>query len=162
MSVDTRVDQVSQEQAQPWVAPSWEEIVTTHSARVFRLAYRLTGNVADAEDLTHETFIRVFRSLDRYQPVTFEGWLHRITTNLFLDSARRKQRIRLLRGQDGSRFIKDQDAGVRRGDRGKAAGVAGHSSAGTEQCRHTSCIRSRSAQGVLYRLQLADPRLVGT
>ncbi|MEI2821015.1 MAG: RNA polymerase sigma factor SigE [Marmoricola sp.] len=93
VSVDS-VDSVSSEQSQPWVAPSWEEIVTTHSARVFRLAYRLTGNVADAEDLTHETFIRVFRSLDRYQPVTFEGWLHRITTNLFLDSARRKQRIR--------------------------------------------------------------------
>ncbi len=78
----------------PWQAPSWEEIVTTHSPRVFRLAYRLTGNVADAEDLTHETFIRVFRALDRYQPGTFEGWLHRITTNLFLDQARRKQRIR--------------------------------------------------------------------
>lgn len=77
-----------------WTQPSWDEIVATHSARVFRLAYRLTGNVADAEDLTHETFIRVFRSLDKFQPGTFEGWLHRITTNLFLDQARRRQRIR--------------------------------------------------------------------
>jgi RNA polymerase sigma factor (sigma-70 family) len=39
-------------------------------------------------------FVRVFRSLDKYTPGTFEGWLHRITTNLFLDQARRKQRIR--------------------------------------------------------------------
>ena len=39
-------------------------------------------------------FVRVFRSLDTYTPGTFEGWLHRITTNLFLDQARRKQRIR--------------------------------------------------------------------
>jgi RNA polymerase sigma-70 factor (ECF subfamily) len=78
----------------PWVKPSWEEVVRTHSPRVFRLAYRLTGNRHDAEDLTQDVFVRVFRSLDDYQPGTFEGWLHRITTNLFLDSVRRKQRIR--------------------------------------------------------------------
>ena len=39
-------------------------------------------------------FVRVFRSLDSYRPGTFEGWLHRITTNLFLDRVRRRQRIR--------------------------------------------------------------------
>ena len=74
--------------------PSWDEVVEKHSDRVFRLAYRLTGNRPDAEDLTQEVFVRVFRSLDTYTPGTFEGWLHRITTNLFLDGARRKQRIR--------------------------------------------------------------------
>lgn len=77
-----------------WVAPSWEQIVREHSARVYRLAYRLAGNQQDAEDLTQETFIRVFRSLSSYTPGTFEGWMHRITTNLFLDMARRRQRIR--------------------------------------------------------------------
>jgi RNA polymerase sigma-70 factor, ECF subfamily len=77
-----------------WQAPSWEEIVTQHSARVYRLAYRLTGNPHDAEDLTQEVFVRVFRSLSSYTPGTFEGWLHRITTNLFLDQARRKTKIR--------------------------------------------------------------------
>jgi len=76
------------------VPPTWEEIVTQHSARVYRLAYRLTGNMHDAEDLTHDVFVRVFRSLHSYQPGTFEGWLHRITTNVFLDKMRRKQRIR--------------------------------------------------------------------
>jgi RNA polymerase sigma-70 factor (ECF subfamily) len=58
------------------------------------LAYRLTGNPHDAEDLTQEVFVRVFRSLSSYTPGTFEGWLHRITTNLFLDQARRKAKIR--------------------------------------------------------------------
>jgi RNA polymerase sigma-70 factor (ECF subfamily) len=77
-----------------WQAPSWEEVVTAHSARVYRLAYRLTGNPHDAEDLTQEVFVRVFRSLSSYTPGTFEGWLHRITTNLFLDQARRKAKIR--------------------------------------------------------------------
>ncbi|GAB2986334.1 RNA polymerase sigma factor SigE [Nocardioides montaniterrae] len=73
---------------------AWAEIVEQHSDRVFRLAMRLTGNRHDAEDLTQEVFVRVFRSLHTYTPGTFEGWLHRITTNLFLDQARRKQRIR--------------------------------------------------------------------
>jgi RNA polymerase sigma factor (sigma-70 family) len=81
--------------AQPeWDLPTWEDIVRMHSGRVYRLAYRLTGNPHDAEDLTQEVFVRVFRSLSSYTPGTFEGWLHRITTNLFLDGARRKQRIR--------------------------------------------------------------------
>ncbi len=79
---------------EPWTAPSWDEIVRAHSTRVYRLAYRLTGNQHDAEDLTQEVFVRVFRSLATYTPGTFEGWLHRITTNLFLDGARRRQRIR--------------------------------------------------------------------
>ncbi|GAA0316480.1 RNA polymerase sigma factor SigE [Actinoallomurus spadix] len=77
-----------------WTPPSWDDIVREHSARVYRLAYRLTGNQHDAEDLTQEVFVRVFRSLSNYTPGTFEGWLHRITTNLFLDTVRRRQRIR--------------------------------------------------------------------
>ncbi|QNP65155.1 RNA polymerase sigma factor SigE [Streptomyces genisteinicus] len=84
----------SEAESQAWTPPTWEEIVSMHSARVYRLAYRLTGNQHDAEDLTQEVFVRVFRSLSTYTPGTFEGWLHRITTNLFLDMVRRKQRIR--------------------------------------------------------------------
>lgn len=80
--------------AAEWTPPSWDEIVRNHSARVYRLAYRLTGKPHDAEDLTQEVFVRVFRSLSSYTPGTFEGWLHRITTNLFLDMARRRARIR--------------------------------------------------------------------
>lgn len=80
--------------ADAWTPPSWEDIVRTHSARVYRLAYRLSGNPHDADDITQEVFVRVFRSLSSYTPGTFEGWLHRITTNLFLDMVRRRQRIR--------------------------------------------------------------------
>jgi len=86
--------------------PTWDQIVEEHSDRVYRLAYRLTGNRPDAEDLTQEVFVRVFRSLDSYEPGTFAGWLHRITTNLFLDQARRKQRIRFdaLSDERGARL----------------------------------------------------------
>ena len=73
--------------------PSWSELVEQHADGVYRLALRLTGNPHDAEDLTQETFMRVFRSLKNYQPGTFEGWLHRITTNLFLDLVRRRSTI---------------------------------------------------------------------
>ena len=85
---------VAPSDAAEWVAPSWDDVVRQHADRVYRLAYRLSGNRADAEDLTQETFVRVFRSLADYTPGTFEGWLHRITTNLFLDMVRRRQKIR--------------------------------------------------------------------
>lgn len=75
--------------------PTWSELVQEHADSVYRLAYRLSGNQHDAEDLMQETFMRVFRSLKHYQPGTFEGWLHRITTNLFLDMVRRRAKIRM-------------------------------------------------------------------
>ncbi|MHA2788663.1 RNA polymerase sigma factor SigE [Corynebacterium sp. S7] len=75
--------------------PSWSELVAEHADSVYRLAFRLSGNQHDAEDLTQETFMRVFRSLKKYQPGTFEGWLHRITTNLFLDMVRHRSKIRM-------------------------------------------------------------------
>jgi RNA polymerase sigma-70 factor (ECF subfamily) len=78
-----------------WAMPTWDEVVRQHADRTYRLAYRLSGNAQDAEDLTQETFIRVFRSLSSYQPGTFEGWMHRITTNLFLDMVRRRNRVRM-------------------------------------------------------------------
>ena len=75
--------------------PSWAELVEEHADSVYRLAFRLAGNQQDAEDLTQETFMRVFRNLKTYKPGTFEGWLHRITTNLFLDMVRHRSKIRM-------------------------------------------------------------------
>ncbi|MDU7360836.1 MAG: RNA polymerase sigma factor SigE [Propionibacteriaceae bacterium] len=81
--------------ADEWVAPTWQELVRDHSAQVYRYALRLTGNPHDAEDLTQDVFVRVFKSIHTFQPGTLSGWLHRITTNLFLDQARRRQKIRM-------------------------------------------------------------------
>lgn len=83
-------------------APQWADIVAEHSAAVYRLAYRLSGNRHDAEDITQDVFVRVFRSLDKYEPGNFGGWLHRITTNVFLDRARRGARIRFDGFADGA------------------------------------------------------------
>jgi len=96
-----------------WQAPTWEQIVRDNSARVYRLAYRLTGNRQDAEDLTQETFVRVFRSLDSFVPGTFEGWLHSITTNLFLDQVRRRRRIRMdATGDETARWEATDELGA--------------------------------------------------
>ena len=94
-----------------WAPPTWDEVVRLHSARVFRLAYRLTGDRHDAEDLTQEVFVRVFRSLSSYTPGTFEGWLHRITTNLFLDVVRRRARIRFEALPDDAERLASKDRG---------------------------------------------------
>ena len=88
----------------PAAVPTWDNVVALHSARVYRHALRLTGNRADAEDLVQDVFVRVFRSLDSFTAGSIEGWLHRITTNLFLDQVRRKSRLRfdpLGEGSDG-------------------------------------------------------------
>mgnify|MGYP003509243844 FL=1 len=70
------------------------QIYARHSVQVGRLAYRLTGNRQDAEDLTHDVFLRVFASMGEYEAGNFDGWLHRITTNMFLDRARKSGRQR--------------------------------------------------------------------
>ncbi|MDT7539792.1 MAG: hypothetical protein QOI82_3377, partial [Actinomycetota bacterium] len=54
---------------------------------------------------------RVFRSLSSYTPGTFEGWLHRITTNLFLDMVRRKARIRFDALPDDAERLPGKDPG---------------------------------------------------
>ena len=90
---------------------SWDNIVRTYADSVYRLAYRLSGNAQDAEDLTQETFIRVFRSLDRYRPGTFEGWLHRITTNLFLDQVRHRSVVRMEALPEDTERVASNSAG---------------------------------------------------
>jgi RNA polymerase sigma-70 factor (ECF subfamily) len=94
-----------------WVPPSWEQIVQEHATRTYRLAYRLTGNPHDAEDLTQETFVRVFRSLDAYRPQCLDAWIHRITVNLFLDAARRRSRIHFDALGDEAGRLSDPTAG---------------------------------------------------
>ena len=78
----------------PQVAPAWDHIAEHYGDVVYTMAYRLTGDVDEARDLAQDVFVRVYRNLDRYRPGTFEGWLFRITKNLFLDRIRRRGRVR--------------------------------------------------------------------
>ena len=72
--------------------PTWEEIARTHGRFLYTVAYRLTGNDDDAQDLVQEVLLRVRRGLATYRPGSMEGWLSRITTNAFLDEVRRRRR----------------------------------------------------------------------
>ena len=77
-------------------APDWEEVARRYERTVYRMAYTLTGDPDEARDLAQDVFVRVYRNLDRYRPGTFEGWLYRITKNLFLDRVRRRARVRIV------------------------------------------------------------------
>ena len=73
---------------------AWEEIVSTFSRRIFNLAYRFTSNAEGAEDLTQEVFIRIYRTLDQYDPKQgdLSNWLMRLARNLIIDDYRHRQR----------------------------------------------------------------------
>jgi RNA polymerase sigma-70 factor, ECF subfamily len=73
---------------------AWEEIVATFGRRIFNLAYRFTSRADAAEDLTQEVFVRVYRSLDQFDPKqgNLQNWLMRLARNLIIDDYRRRQR----------------------------------------------------------------------
>lgn len=75
--------------------PTFDEVVERHGRQIYAIALRLTAHPEDAADLTQDVFERVYRNLDRYEPGTFDGWLYRVTKNLFLDRARRRSRVRM-------------------------------------------------------------------
>ncbi len=68
-------------------------LVERHSRAVFRLAYRMTGNEHDAEDVVQEAFLRAYRRLHQYdQRARFSSWLHRIAANCAYDQLRARGR----------------------------------------------------------------------
>ena len=72
----------------------FEELFHRSQRRAFNLAYRLTGNSADAEDVTQDAFVRAWRNFDSYDASrSFEGWLFRIITNRVIDLRRRQKRV---------------------------------------------------------------------
>ena len=73
---------------------AWAEVVRQFSRRIYNLAYRFTTSHGAAEDLTQEVFIRVYRSLDQYDPVLgdLSNWLMRLARNLIIDDYRKRQR----------------------------------------------------------------------
>ena len=72
--------------------PTWEEVARGHGRFLYTVAYRLTGNHDEAQDLVQEVLLRVRKGLETYKPGSLEGWLSRIATNAFLDDVRRKKR----------------------------------------------------------------------
>jgi RNA polymerase sigma-70 factor (ECF subfamily) len=74
-------------------ASAFEELVKKYEKKVYWISYNLVGNADDAEDLAQEAFIRVFRSLDRFNlQYNFYTWLYRIVVNLSIDHLRKHRR----------------------------------------------------------------------
>jgi RNA polymerase sigma-70 factor, ECF subfamily len=73
---------------------AWEQIVASYSRRIFNLAYRFTSSVEAAEDLTQEVFVRIYRTLEQYDPKhgDLSNWLMRLARNLIIDDYRHRQR----------------------------------------------------------------------
>src|ERR1700685_3355964 len=68
-------------------------LVERHATAVFRLAYRMTGNETDAEDMVQETFLRAWREIPRFDGrAAFGTWLHRICANRTVDFRRARNR----------------------------------------------------------------------
>ena len=71
---------------------AFRALVESHSRTVFRLAYRMTGNEQDAEDVVQESFLRAYRQLGRFESrANFGTWLYRIVANCSVDLMRAKQ-----------------------------------------------------------------------
>jgi RNA polymerase sigma-70 factor (ECF subfamily) len=86
-------DAVAVARAQAGDQDAFGMLVERHSIRLFHLAYRMTGNEEDAEDVVQETFLRAHKQLDRFESrAGFGTWLHRIAANCALDLLRKRKR----------------------------------------------------------------------
>ena len=70
---------------------AFNELVLRYEKQVYNLAYRLTGNYDDANDVASDTFLRVFNSIGKFRgDSAFSTWLYRIVTNVYLDARKRR------------------------------------------------------------------------
>src|SRR5215469_9244265 len=91
------------ERAQSGDSDAFRLLVEQHSRVVFRLAFRMTGNEQDAEDVVQETFLRAYKRLSDYEArASFSTWLYRIASNYALDLIRSRRRHQDKREQGQS------------------------------------------------------------
>ena len=84
-------------QAKEGHASAFEQLYRRYSKRVYHLCLRMVKNEAEAEDLTQEAFLRVFRKIHTFQGKSaFSTWLHRVSVNTVLMSLRKKKRVEIL------------------------------------------------------------------
>jgi RNA polymerase sigma-70 factor, ECF subfamily len=90
---------------------AWEEIVRAHNRRIYNICYRFTGSPDDAEDLTQEVFIKIYRTLQSYdlEKGAFTTWITTMTRNLLVDHFRKTKQDRVTDSMDASP-ASDEDA----------------------------------------------------
>jgi RNA polymerase sigma factor (sigma-70 family) len=92
-------------------ASAWEEIVRSHNRRIYNICYRFTGSQDDAEDLTQEVFIRIYKTLKSYdlERGAFTTWITTMTRNLLVDHFRKSKQDRVTDSMDAAPSA-DEDA----------------------------------------------------
>ena len=98
----------------------FEALAVEHAQQLYNTALRMTGSEEDAKDLCQDALLRAYRSFGRWRrECSFSSWLYRIATNLFIDQARRRKRIRLesldapLVTDDGDQLTRAFESGGR-------------------------------------------------
>ena len=104
-------------------ATAWESIVQTHTRRVYNLCYRFTARRDEAEDLTQEVFLRVYRTLKSYDAShgPLGVWMHRVARNLLIDHYRATRKHRLsVPLEDEMPHLEQKESAAPRPDRAVA------------------------------------------
>ena len=85
-------------------ASAWEDIVRLYNRRIYNLCYRFTNSADDAQDLTQDVFIKLYRTLGSYdvEKGAFTTWLTTLTRNLLVDHFRRTRQDRVTDSIDGT------------------------------------------------------------
>jgi len=98
-------------------AAAWEEIVQRYHRRIYNLCYRFAGSADDAQDLTQEVFIRMYRTLNSYdvRRGAFMTWITTLTRNLLVDHFRKTKNDRLTDSLDAT--ASDHEDAMPLGDR---------------------------------------------
>jgi len=83
---------------------AWEEIVQNYNRRIYNLCYRFAGSSDDAEDLTQEVFIKMYRTLSSYDHTkgAFVTWITTMTRNLLVDHFRKTKQDRMTDSMDST------------------------------------------------------------
>ena len=95
-------------------AGAWEDIVRAYNRRIYNLCYRFTNSADNAEDLTQEVFIKVYRTLASYdvEKGAFTTWVTTLTRNLLVDHFRRSRMDRLTESIDAGRAEEDDSVSL--------------------------------------------------
>ena len=98
---------------------AWEELVRRHTRRVYNVCYRFVGNRTEAEDISQEVFLRVYRTLASYRSAHggFATWVTSVTRNLLIDHYRRTKRDRITDSLDDAMpVVENKESTARRPD----------------------------------------------
>ena len=103
---------------------AWESLVRLHTRRVYSICYRFTGRGEEAQDLTQETFLRVFRSLRSFNLASgsFRTWLTRLTRNLLIDHYRRTRKEKRVESIEDQLAVLEETSTVEGRPEAKVAG----------------------------------------